>query len=373
MLEKLGEWYRIVTPEPKHEVLEKRKVSIGTIVSTLSRKRKELIPGAVSGLVYRFEVGMNAASTIVDETRKQDLVFPADVKETDVELKVMAAVALGEMMRNHRAKLPRRLAATCLVSALGIPRDIHSETSHLTEMLEDIRTLAIEVLQGEAEKIRKISPASSTDINARFAEMQEQADIDPNQALQIGETVAVLKQLLADFDSRSKALEHTQRVDREELEMLWWSYTGWSKTTREPFAHMSIGAAAFHAGRELANICIVPPLPNTQYLLEDIVSRGRESASHELPLERVMSEWSESIVPDGGQDDPGISGELAKMYPAVLPISWIAQRMIESRMSAGWTDEFETVTGIKKDITLSPAQWAGQVLWEHIVQKVYGT
>jgi hypothetical protein len=377
MLEKLGKWYRIVTSEPSHEVLEKRKKSIGTIVSVLSKKRKELIPEAVSGLVYRFESRMNATSTIVDKIHKQDLAFPTDVEENDVELKVMAAVALGEVLRNQRAKLPRRLAATCIVSALGIPRDIHSKTLHLTEMLEDIRAMAIQVLQKEAVAIRNISsPTSSIDISARFDEMNQSIQDRPelNQAPALWQVVSpVLKQMMNDFNRQFAALEHTQRVDREELETLWWSYTGWSKTTREPFASMNIGAAAFHAGRELADICIVPPSLSTQYLLEDIVSRGRKSASQELPLEKMMSEWSESVMTDDRQDDLGVSSEIAKMCPAVMPISWIVQRMIESRMSARWTDEFETMTGIKKDIALSPGQWARQVLWEHIVQKVYGT
>lgn len=376
MIEKLGEWYHIVTPEPKHERLEMREASVSKIISTLTRGRKDLMPGAISGLAYRFEPNAEVASAITDAIREQDRTFPTGVEENDEELKVVTAVALGEIMRNPQARKARPLAATLVVSALGIPRDMHSETPHLAKMLEQIRALATQVLQKEADTIREIPPALSINTDALFKEMDEKAQntSQPIQAQQFWKAVAHgLQQVLNDFNKQLSTLEYTQRVDREELEILWWSYTGWSQSTGEPFARMSAGAAAFYAGRELADICLAPPLPSTQYLLKDIVSRGRGSSSQNLTLEKMMSEWSESVVTDGKQDDPEVSGELAKMYPVVLPISWIVQRLTESRMSAGWTDEFETMTGIKRDVALSPAQWAEQVLWEHITQRVYRT
>jgi len=376
MLEKLGEWYRIVTPNPRHEDLEKRKTSVESLVSTLKAKSKTLIPEAVAGLAWRFDSDMEVVSTLTDAIRAQDLSFPTHIEGNELELKVVAALALGEIMNSSRSSKVRRLAAAFVISAFGIPRDIHSQTQHFAEMLESLHNVATDVVDQDAEAIRRVSSlsAQSIDISQQFNEMDEAAHSNnaPNQPLQLWLAVApVLRQTLDSFQKRLKALELAQRADREELEVLWWSYSGCSRITGELFCQTNAGVAALCAGRELADICLVPPLPNARHLLADVVSRGRKNASQEIPLESIVAEWSEPILIDGTQYNSDVAQESTKKYPALLPVSWITRRLVESKMSADWTDEFETMTGIKKDVALSVAQWAEQVLWEHVAERVY--
>lgn len=376
MLDKLGEWYRIVTPNPRHEDLEKRKISIDSYISSLKQKRKVLIPEAVSGLVWRFNSDMEVVSTLTDAIRAQDLSFPTHIEENALELRVVTALALGEIMNSSRTSKVRRLAAIFVISALGVPRETHSQAQHYAEILEALRSVAVDVLDQEAEANRQVSSlfAQSVDIAGQFDRMAEAAHSSnvPNQPVQSWLAVApILKQTLGDFQKRLKALELAQRADREELEVLWWSYSGCSRITGELFSQTNAGVAALCAGRELADICIVPPLLSARHLLADVVSRGRKNASQEIPLESIVSGWSEPILVDGTQHSSDVAQEPAKKYPALLPISWITQRLVESKMSADWTDEFETMTGIKKDVALSVARWAEQVLWEHVAQKVY--
>ena len=189
MLGKLGEWYRIVTPNPRHEDLEKRKTSVESLVSTLKAKSKPLIPEPVAGLAWHFDANMAVVATLIDAIRAQDLSFPTDIEMNELELKVVAALALGEIMNRSRSSKARRLAATFMISAFGIPRDIHSQTQHFAEMLKSLHNVAADVVDQDAEAIRQVPSLSlqSIDISQRFHEMDDAARSSsaPNQHVQL--------------------------------------------------------------------------------------------------------------------------------------------------------------------------------------------
>jgi len=374
MLDRLSEWYRVVTPNLTHEDLEKRKASVESLILTLKEKSRALIPEAVAGLVWHFDPDSEIVSTLVKAIRAQDLTFPTDIEENELELKVVAALALGEIVNNSKRGKARRLTAVLLVSGLGISRDAHSQTRYLTQMLGELRSKAVGDLDRESVATRQVPPtfAESINLKQRFNAIEEVArsPVVPNHPSPLWPAIGpMLQETFNSFQKRLETLELAQKVDREELEALWWSYSGRSKAMGEPFSRMDAGIAVLRAGHELADICLVPPLPSARYLLEDVVSRGRKRASQRISLESIVSEWTQPLV--AGNISPDNARELAKRFPALLPISWIVQRLAESKMSADWTAELETMAGIKKDVALSVAQWAEQVLWEQVAQRVY--
>jgi hypothetical protein len=375
MLDKLGEWYRIVSPNPRHEDLEMRKKSVAALVPTF-KKNKDLTLEAVSGVVWRFDPGMNVIPVLTEAIQAEDLRFSTALGENELELRIVAALSLGEIMSSPRVSKARRIAAAFIKSALGIPREVHSQNRHLAKMVQALQSLAVDVLDQEADAIRKVSPihAQQVDIAGQFQTMEQAAQNNtvPNQPLQLWLAVSpILHETMKTLLEQINALESTQRVDREELDVLWWSYSSRSRTTGNPFAEMSLGATVLCAGCELADICPIPPLPNARHLLADVVARGRKGTSQKIPLGNVVSEWDEQILVSTVQDNSGDVEEIVKKYPTLLPISWITQRLVESKMTASWADEFELLTGIKNSTSLRAAQWAAQVFWEQVAQKVY--
>jgi len=375
MLDKLGEWYRIVSPNPRHEDLEMRKKSIEALIRTF-KKKTDLILEATSGIAWRFDTGMDVVPVLIEAIRAEDLRFPPALGENELELRIVAALSLGQIMSSPRASKARHLATAFIKPALGIPREVHSQNRHLAKMVQALHSLAVDVLDQEADAIRKVSPihAQQVDIAGQFQTMEQAAQNNNalNQPLLLWQAVSTtLQETMNSLLKQLNAFESTQKVDREELDVLWWSYSGRSRITGDSFSKMDLGVAVLCAGRELADICLVPPLPNARHLLADVVARGRKGTSRKIPLGDVVSGWDEQILVSSVQDNSGDVEGIAKKYPTLLPISWITQRLVESKMTASWTDEFELMTGVKKSESLSAAQWAEQVLWEQVAQKVY--
>jgi hypothetical protein len=216
-------------------------------------------------------------------------------------------------------------------------------------MLSELQGLAAKAIDKSASKARRRSAISvdaidSEDVPADLAAMWE-----------------VFQQTISEVISQA---EREAAKDREELELLWCLFNGFSETLGAPFSELPTEVAAIASGRELAGIAILPPSSAVVAMVVDATTRQRKAAQlADSTLEQILPKWkgdaSRCLVPTADALD------FVKSHPALFPLSWIALRLREIGGTPKWTDEFGTHTSIDGKLPLSKAQLARQAFFEH--------
>ncbi len=371
MIEDVGRWYLIVSPRPNSETLEKRSRSVAALVAHLSKKgNQDTIPDAIEGIAWRFARDDRIPATVAESIRVEDLAYTGTANR--LELRLLAGLAIGEIM--ERPSSDPHLATVCstlTLSALGIRRLETSRARKLAEFMKALRQSAWKLLEAQAAVARRVAaPPARLEAKARFDEMQKAVEaVPPQGAKEVWEAVSPhLKLLIESNQSRMSAIEHLARIQREELEVLWWTYSGRSSTTGQSFSRMKPGMAAFCCGRELGDLVLLPPPSNAKALLKDALALGARGGSDTSPvtLAAVVDDWELEPLKQSGCSVEGAQVN----YPGVFPLSWIAHRLTESELTADWRRELEVRVGVSPDHAMPLSGWAEQAMWERAAQRI---
>ena len=355
MLNRVFEWYQLVNPTPTSEVIEHRKASASSLVTTILESENhdlliQSVAGTVSGLDGGFTNESPLVQAIVKAIRDHQAAFPEDLSENALELRVCCALAIGEILVRSATKSDRGdslLAASLLSSALGI-RPVPNE-HFLKRILEELHTAAESVLATDASRMRERTalPLDNFDKLTDVPAIQK-----------------ALKAYVAEVQKQPAA-------DREELNVLWWMFTAYSSTVGKPIAELERPVAALCCGGELANLVEIPSTSSTAQMVARAVKSGcKPSELKAAALSQMTSSWDHKLVSllIPGND---ATQKLIEDYPCLMPISWLCRRLRDSQFAADWKTEFERRTGIATGHQISPVALAIQVFNERIAQRIH--
>ena len=156
MLNKTLEFLRIADMTPSHEKVGKRSNAAKIIVEAcLKAKDQDLLLPCIQGVVVGFDrVHFKQGSTVVDAVynpiKELDNTLPSDLKDNAMELRAVAAIALGELLSAHAApqgapSAKARLTATALVSAVTSRPAVNEK--YLKWILETLLSASTDLLQ----------------------------------------------------------------------------------------------------------------------------------------------------------------------------------------------------------------------------------
>lgn len=364
MLDRVYEWYRMVDPDPSSETLEKRKASVMDFVGRLTAeedKDYKLLIACTAAVVNGFETGFSQDSPLVEAVvkaiRDHQPAFPKDLSENALELRACCAISLGELLARSQQEGQRRHAL--LVSSLlrsAVPIRPSTREKHLRRVLEELCVAASSVEEQAAITRRQRRPVSLEALEKITAP----ADVP-----------TFWKSLLPAMRACFAALQDQAAADREELEVLWWLYAGFSTAARQPLPRLDPGVAALCCGGELANLVLIPPLESTREMVRRETERGKKTPALLVKsLEQFSLQWEDPILALLAPDD-GPAQQLVRGYPALLPLSWQCVRLRESNRSTGWIEEFQRKTSISPKQARGPADWAVQAFNERVSQRIY--
>jgi hypothetical protein len=351
MLKRALEWYRVVNVSPTATTIEARSAAARDIVSAIHDADSWGFGlGLVSGVASGFERLENDDETVValvDAIRSHDSTFPSDIAENATELRVCAALGLGEFLslRDEEADEPDEEAvvlASVTAASLGL-RPL-PDKKHLRQVLEELSQIASNASASAAIARRARSGASSAQA------VLAKAPADLTAAINALKDVAT-------------AIDREMEIQREEVDILWWVFGGVSVASGKRLESLPIGYAAAIAGAELGNRCLLPHAPNIEALLQRAMSSGRKTGlGKALSIVQVAGDWNEtlerSMVPDTSTE------AYSQRWPTLFPISWLCHRLISSKNSPGWEREFENITQVPTEHALPPQVWAMQALRE---------
>ena len=158
-------------------------------------------------------------------------------------------------------------------------------------------------------------------------------------------------------------------MDREELDTLWWAFNGVHVSTDTTFSDMPMSVGALRAGVDLANTVLMPPLPNTRFLLQRVLATGRKPTDMvKRPLSDWMAGWDKALAGDLLPDNPKTL-EFVRANPAVMPIAWACLRI--SEVDAQAVTGFMKATGWDPATKMTPLAVALQVFDERVAQRYH--
>jgi hypothetical protein len=340
MLSRIKDWYLIVNPQPTDEVIEQRKDAAARVVKQVGAPNVvfSCVELAMLEQPRAPSATLSACMDLVGECiRHGDPTFSNDHQGNALELRVLAAVALGEIISAATALDSHSLGAAALALAAVSCRTLPSGR-HLRRMLEDLVRLATEALSNAGTQARHKS--------------------EPRLPEKLATVDAAALETLRKSASELAAL---RRVDREDVDVLGWIVRRYSRTTQEALDVLAPGARALVAGTELADFVLIPPPPNSAQTLASLVGHADTVP---LTITSVVSSLPEHFW---ALLQP--IGDLPKQCPRVLALSYLGT-LRPASVATDWARAFEEQTSLPTDTSALAITWARQAFTERIAQRL---
>ncbi|MFO0842334.1 MAG: GTPase-associated system all-helical protein GASH [Gemmataceae bacterium] len=362
MLSKTFEWLRVAVPKPDNAAVESRTKTVADLLATLDQGEDvsllgELVTAAVADPAARFATDSRLIKTVVEAIRKYQPAFPGDLSENALEVRATCALTVGELIvraprKGQRAD--RTLAAALVQSGLGIRPD--EAGKHLRAVMSDLHGAARDYSQQRAVAVRTRDPFDAD----KFDEVP-----------QTGDVAGFWNSLKPVLKGAVEAIQAQRKIDREEVEVLWWFYNGHAVALGKQLADLPAQAAAVACSIEVADRVVLPPHQGLEPMVAEAVNRGRKAADlASRALSKVVSGWEGPVLQLAVGSADGEAAGTAQSFPALFPLTWLCRRLSETGGGSGWGKEFAAKTGLPADLALTAGQVATQMFRERVAGRL---
>lgn len=309
---------------------------------------------AAVGVTARFTQETPIISEIIAAIKKEQPATPEALSENHLNVWSCCALVVGEIAERRTKKWGRSASSDAVVAvALAALSNKRPPTEkYLRDMLADL----MEVCKAAAKSSAGYRHSRWT-LPTYIEKIKEAADVP-----------AFWTEAKEQFSGLANAIEVNEQVTREELDTLWWAFNGISTGTEAPFADVTAGLVALDSATELSELVLMPPLPNTPFLLSRILKVGRKPQDlEEQSLKDLLSHWDKAAAERYLADRENAS-TLILGNPAVFPMSWVCHRLAEG---TSFLSDMRKVTGWDPAGKMRPDRLAFQVFQERVAQRLY--
>ncbi len=349
MISKTYEWYRIVSPAPRMEAVEARTEAAKELTASVSEQGPENLLALAQGVAREFDHSPAETKTVewlLRTLKNHDPAVSENLSENELEIRCIAAITLGEFLSQSKEDPEEQAAAAAAAFVSAMSMGTLPSERYLRTIVAELSGLAFGIIQTAADARRK---------RVGLKKLRDEELAAPD--------IATAQKLISRLQTQVAGLDRNAVIDREEISLFWLMATGFSKTKKKAFSGLSVSVAAVHAALELHRSALVPAPLNCFEILGSIVERKREAEDlRPIPLEDHVARWTteelDAIAGDGSRE-----ADLSSKFPAVFPVTWVANRMREGQCSPNWT-EFSKKTRLQENVDISPVQLAQQLLRE---------
>lgn len=362
MLSRAFEWERLIHPNPTDEMVTRRKAIIDSVLAPLDSQKDvneliRLVSAALTGLSPKIAADVEYAETLTEITKKHHEAFPSLLSENALDLQLTACLAVGELLTRKAAKQtwtePQDAAAGICLSTAGLMPSAHG--IHLISIQDALLAASRERLARAATSVRERPEYDPAELE----------DLSPS-----GDAATFWSVLKPALMSTLEAVTQASAIDREELEVLWWIYNNKSLTFAQTLSEMAAYDLAFAAPIELVDRALCPAPASLNGIILGHVARGsnKPNASGKA-LKSVIGTWTTEIIRSllPKSDD---ERSLVVAWPKVLPLTWIAGKIVDAGVTTGWEQEFASRTGLNVNVKITPDALANQVFAERSAQRL---
>lgn len=350
-----SEWYRLVSLEPDGAKLAKRWAGAKAWAVEL-RNNDDGVLETVR--IYQGLPSKTSREPFLAVFRKQDPAFP---QRNALELQVLAGAALVECVQTV-SQNEDGLHTAILAGAALEASSFHHAEARLDEISREVVTglQAIAVAQRKRRPFNAGAIKSKADAAAKAME-QVPATVGNNAEVLKNGVMPVLQTLIGAIRAADQELGdavHNLRRGDEESDILWWLEGGCSRDTNQPWAALR-DAAAIIAGSELADLTDVALGPRNAAALLDRVLAAAGTEAKEAPLASYVNalpiEWARG---HGARSD--------ERALDLTPLAFAVSHRSKSDTTS-WQQFFDSSTGMKSSVSLSPTRVARQAYVEAIL------
>lgn len=381
MLEKLADWYKVVSIDADSALIGKREKAIKKIIEMLEggKNKDALQLAAVESIVSKSGVNDELAEQMIKKIKQHDKTYTSDPNKVQMELKVICAVAIGEIMQNGDSTgWTSTLLAGCLTSALGI-RKKPSEEKY-GDILTKLLVLANKTLENNAIQVRDASEEAPEDkslnISNRFSTLQHKLEQEPppdhhHLWKKLSPDIQSIFQIQQDnYQQTVDFLSSNLSIVMEELNILWWHYGGRTRNTHEIFSSMSPGRCVLLTAHDMVQLLVhIPPSTAFIHLLGDAVLKGRDDTTKKVSLTTIIDNWDIETL--NTIDILSENSDLISTNPVIFPISWLIDRFYKDGSISSWKQIFTQKTGISSSTKLELTEWSSQIFREQVLIHIY--
>lgn len=279
---------------------------------------------------------------------KDDPTF--DVRGDDVEIAIIAAAALFEMIES---KGPLSLPAGLAVVAAGFGGVRPFVDTDLAPLAADSLT---ELQRGGRSKptaaTYRSKPALKEDLDGIEEQVEESnfAESVPHIKKLFETSVNYTQAGLQDLANQlQRVIQHQSRLE-EEMNIHWWLVGGWSRDADKAFSDLKMERASLLAGKELADLTVTNAgVASAPALLSMVLEKGRRGAAKAVSL---ASQIPHTPIDERRRWSQALDGKSA--LATLVPLNLAAALAAESDDADDWKPRFQRLTGIDPSVALAP-------------------
>lgn len=362
MLSNAFEWERLVNPSPTDEMVAQRKAIVGTVLASFDEQEDvtdvlQLVSAAITGLSPTIALDADYAKTLIEATKKHHQAFASSLAENALDLQLTACLAVGELLTRKPAKHAwmesRNAVASLCIATAGLAQ--RATGLHLNSVQGELISASRVCLARAAKSLRVRPEYDSSELD----------ELSPS-----GDAAAIWGQLKPFLVSAFDSITRASAIDRDELEVLWWLYNETSLTFSKAISEMPAYEVALSASIELVDRALCPaPASLNNIVLGQVARAASKPGPSGKPLKSVIGAWRPDIIASLLPQEESVR-TLAVSWSKVLPLTWIAGRIVDSGVTAGWEQEFTSRSGLSASLKVSPEALANQVFAERTAQRL---
>jgi hypothetical protein len=361
--QRFADWYRSAALTPPEGLLEKRW---GGVQSAIKKPKAAF----VIDLAKLFTIANVSESAVPagfrDSFRSVDEAFPS--KDNLQEMRVLAGAVLRMIIEERHSLAP--LAALALVCGSFGPREA---TLPEREHFEIAERFLIEY----STDFRRSGPLSVIKIpnlsKERFTELLQPNVFTQNQLPQLQEPLlnalaAGGLEITTALKNAQKAIEqlsHTVQVRDEEVNILWWLQTCYSRALQKSFSETGYAAGTLVFPNEVADLTLFVPGSESviAVLVHALQLAGAPSISETITIAHATNatprEWRERICSSGDL------GETKILCPILLAI----HKSLDTEGRDDWLPVYRKACDVPVDQPLPLIRLASQLFRERMFLK----
>ncbi len=362
MLDNIYEWERLVHPTPTDEMIISRKAIVASILTSFDSKKEvneaiRLVSAAVTGLNPSIPADVDYAALLTKVTKEHQQAFPSSLAENKLDLQLSASLVVGEVLTRKQPKGAWKesidLMAGLTAAAHGMLAS--AEGMHLKLVQDALVAQANTLLARKANQIRE-RPEYEPEALDHFSAP--------------GDLTSFWNGLKPILENTLSSMARASSIDRDELEVLWWLYNDSSTTFSKKLSELNAYEVAFSTPIELIDRGLCPAPMSLKNIIHGLVTLAEKRAKPtNKTLKSLFGGWTSAIITSLSPQDDGV--RVASLTcPKVLPLTWIANKVAEAGVVAGWEEEFGARTTLNTTRRVTPSVIAEQVFAERTVQRL---
>ncbi len=359
-----ADWYRSASVSPPEGLLEKRWVAV-------ERVAKESDPATVLDLVRLFALSTSTERDVSDKFkdafRAEDDAFPS--KGNLLELRVLAGAVLRQIIEGggDGAILPS-LGIVC--ASFGPRAAALPEREHLVAAEQFLVTRATTI----RERQDPIGVETKALSKARFLELIPADRFTANSLPGLQEpllaALAEIGTTLASIGTQTQRsmdqLLHLIKSQDEELNILWWLQTAFSRHLSTPFDAIGWQAGVLVLPMEFADLVALLPGPDSAvavlaYALQRAGVPDKAHVTVATAVNATPRDWRERMS----------TAHHLESVDAICPVLFALQKSLATERSGDWLPVYRKACDIRADKEVPALELAVQLYRERLLRAAF--